>query len=44
MVLIAVTGWGDSDLRVSPLLADFDHYLRKPVKPADLQLLLPPLV
>jgi CheY-like chemotaxis protein len=44
VVLIAVTGWGDSDLRISPLLADFDHYLRKPVNPAVLQTLLPPLV
>ena len=43
VVLIAVTGWGEEDLRVSPEFADFDHYLRKPVDPAALQMLLSPL-
>ena len=43
VVLIAITGWGEEDLRVSQEFADFDHYLRKPVDPAALQRLLPPL-
>ena len=43
VVLIAVTGWGEEDQRVSPEFADFDHYLRKPVDPAALQVLLPPI-
>ena len=43
VVLIAVTGWGEEGLRVSSEFADFDHYLRKPVDPAALRLLLPPL-
>lgn len=43
VVLIAVTGWGEEDLRVSQEFADFDHYLRKPVDPAARQLLLPPI-
>jgi len=43
VVLIAVTGWGEEDLRVTPKFADFDHYLRKPVDPAAFRLLLPPL-
>ena len=43
IVLIAVTGWGDEDLRVSKEFADFDHYLRKPVEPAALRKIFPPL-
>jgi CheY-like chemotaxis protein len=43
MVLIAVTGWGDEDLRISEAFARIDHYLRKPVDPVLLRRLLPPL-
>jgi CheY-like chemotaxis protein len=41
MVLIAVTGWGDEDLRVSERFAHCDHYLRKPIDPGTLKLLFP---
>lgn len=43
LVLIAVTGWGDAMAGVSPRLAHFDHCLRKPVDPQQLQRLLPPI-
>jgi CheY-like chemotaxis protein len=33
IVLIAVTGWGKADDRVSNAFNDFDHYLRKPFDP-----------
>jgi DNA-binding response OmpR family regulator len=36
LVLIAITGWGESDDRVSAVFDVFDHCLRKPV---DLQML-----
>ena len=31
LVLIAITGWGDPELRMTGVFADFDHYLRKPI-------------
>lgn len=43
LVLIAVTGWGEEDDRVSQAFVRIDHYLRKPVKPELLRKLLPPL-
>ncbi len=43
LVLIAVTGWGEDDERVSKTFACVDHYLKKPVDPAELRKLLPPL-
>ena len=43
MVLIAVTGWGHEDDRVSAAFARIDHYLRKPIDPDKLSKLLPPL-
>lgn len=42
MVLIAVTGWGEADERVSEAFAHMDHYLRKPVSTEQLRALLPP--
>ena len=32
MVLIAITGWGDSNDRFLPSFGVFDHCLRKPIK------------
>jgi CheY-like chemotaxis protein len=43
IVLIAVTGWGGAEDRVSESFARFDHYLRKPVDRALLRKLLPPV-
>ena len=43
IVLIAITGWGDSNERVSAGFANFDYYLRKPIDFAALAKLLPPL-
>lgn len=43
IVLIAVTGWSDSDARVADTFSVVDHYLQKPVDPTRLRRLLPPL-
>jgi len=43
LILIAVTGWSDKDSRVAEAFARVDHYLRKPVDPAVLRKVLPPL-
>lgn len=43
IVLIAVTGWGNADDRLSMAFARFDHYLRKPFTPAQLRKVLPPV-
>lgn len=43
LVIVAVTGWGRADDRVSATFANFDYYLRKPVEAAVLQKLLNPL-
>ena len=43
MILIAVTGWGHADERISSAFARFDHYLRKPIDLARLKKLLPPI-
>jgi len=43
IVLIAVTGWTDSDARVADTFSVVDHYLQKPVDPTRLRRLLPPL-
>ncbi|MDN3921093.1 response regulator [Roseateles violae] len=43
IVLIAVTGWGGAEERVSESFARFDHYLRKPVDRELLRKLLPPV-
>jgi len=44
IVLVAVTGEGDADDRISDSFSQFDHYLRKPVDMALLKKLLPPVV
>lgn len=43
VVLIAVTGWDPDDRRVAETFARVDHYLTKPVNPATLRKILPPL-
>lgn len=43
MVLIAITGWGLPDDRLSDAFANFDHYLRKPLAPGLLRKVLPPV-
>ena len=43
IVLIAVTGWSEDDERVARTYGRVDHYLRKPVSPAILRKLLPPI-
>ena len=43
IVLIAVTGEGRLDDRISESFARFDHYLRKPVDLALLKKVLPPV-
>lgn len=43
IVLIAVTGWGDADDRLTNKFARFDHYLRKPFTPQQLRKVLPPV-
>ena len=43
LILIAVTGWSDKDSRVAEAFARVDHYLRKPVDPAVLRKVLPPV-
>jgi CheY-like chemotaxis protein len=43
LVLIAVTGRGQQDERVSAKFECFDYYLRKPVTPEQLRAVLPPL-
>jgi CheY-like chemotaxis protein len=43
IILVAVTGWGDADERISPSFSRFDHYLRKPIDLALLKKLLPPV-
>ena len=43
IVLVAVTGWGEEDDRLSAAFAQVDHYLRKPVSCEQLRKLLPPL-
>jgi len=42
IVLVAVTGWGEPEARVSSAFSDLDHYLRKPVSQEQLRTLLPP--
>jgi DNA-binding response OmpR family regulator len=42
IVLIAVTGWSVDDARVKEAFTVVDHYLHKPMDPAELQKLLPP--
>ena len=43
IVLIAVTGLDEHDERAAESFVRVDHYLRKPIKPEELQLILPPL-
>lgn len=43
LVLIAITGWSETDSRVAEAFARVDHYLKKPVDPAVLRKLLPPV-
>lgn len=44
ITLIAMTGWGEADERVSAKFADFDYYLRKPIDSNGLRRLLPPVL
>ncbi len=41
IVLVAITGRASDDTRVAPTFALVDHYLQKPVDPAQLRKLLP---
>lgn len=41
VVLIAVTGWGEPEERLTEAFALFDHYFTKPIDPAQLQRVLP---
>ncbi len=43
LVIIAITGWGKADDRVSAAFADFDHYLRKPFDTEALRKVFVPL-
>lgn len=43
LVLIAVSGWGHEDLRLSKDFECIDHYLRKPFDADRLKRLLPPV-
>lgn len=43
LILVAVTGWGESDERVSNAFGRVDHYLRKPVDLRMLSKVLPPV-
>ena len=43
IVLIAITGWGNPDDRVSKEFERFDFYLRKPIDMDRLRLFLPPV-
>jgi CheY-like chemotaxis protein len=42
IVLIAVTGWGDADSRLSSRFDLFDHCLGKPIEPDKLRSILGP--
>lgn len=44
IVLIAITGTGESDQRVAQTFDRVDHYLLKPLDPAALRKALPPIV
>jgi CheY-like chemotaxis protein len=43
LVIIAVSGWGEEDEHLSAGYEHIDYYLRKPVEPARLARVLPPL-
>ena len=43
LVLIAITGWSETDSRVADAFARVDHYLKKPVDPAVLRKVMPPV-
>ena len=43
LVLIAITGWSETDSRVAEAFARVDHYLKKPIDPVVLRKVLPPL-
>ena len=43
LVLVAVTGRGEAEDRISAAFSQMDHYLRKPVSCEQLRALLPPL-
>ena len=43
LVLVAMTGWSQKDPRVAEAFARVDHYLQKPVDPAVLRKVLPPI-
>jgi CheY-like chemotaxis protein len=43
IVLVAVTGWSEDNVRVAESFGRVDHYLHKPVDFEKLQIILPPL-
>jgi DNA-binding response OmpR family regulator len=43
IVLVAITGSDSQDQRVADTFARVDHYLRKPIDPAALRKVLPPI-
>jgi DNA-binding response OmpR family regulator len=43
LILVAVTGWGETDKRVSDAFGRVDHYLQKPVDLQMLSKVLPPV-
>ena len=43
IVLIAMTGWSDTDRRVADTFIRVDHYLRKPIDLDTLRRVLPPV-
>lgn len=43
LVLIAVSGWGNEDVRFSKAMDSMDYYLRKPIDSELLRQLLPPI-
>lgn len=43
LILVAITGWGETDKRVSDAFGRVDHYLQKPVDLQMLSKVLPPV-
>ncbi len=43
LILVAITGWGETDKRVADAFGRVDHYLQKPVDLQMLSKVLPPL-
>ena len=43
LILVAITGWGETDERVSDAFGRVDHYLQKPIDLQKLSKVLPPV-